>query len=105
MTRATRGHTGRELSADRVTGALYLLVNLAAAMRVAAAFAFDWSMPLLAVQHAYGLPHLRVSCWLTRQCCSDQSIVVREAGFGSTIVTATRSTSLGARRVNVSKRA
>lgn len=47
MTRATRGHTGRELSADRVTGAIYLLVNLAAAMRVAAAFAFDWSMPLL----------------------------------------------------------
>ena len=47
MTRATRGHTGRELSADWVTGAIYLLVNLAAAMRVAAAFAFDWSMPLL----------------------------------------------------------
>jgi uncharacterized protein involved in response to NO len=44
MTRATRGHTGRELSADRVTSAIYLLVNLAAVMRVTAAF---WSMPLL----------------------------------------------------------
>jgi uncharacterized protein involved in response to NO len=47
MTRATRGHTGRELSADNVTSAIYLLVNLAATMRVAAAFAFNWSTPLL----------------------------------------------------------
>src|SRR5262245_7825068 len=47
ITRATRGHTGRELSADTVTSAIYLLVNLAAAMRVAAAFASDGSMSLL----------------------------------------------------------
>ena len=44
MTRATRGHTGRELSADSVTSTIYVLVNLAAVMRVTAAF---WSMPLL----------------------------------------------------------
>jgi uncharacterized protein involved in response to NO len=44
MTRATRGHTGRELSADSVTSTIYVFVNLAAVMRVTAAF---WSMPLL----------------------------------------------------------
>jgi uncharacterized protein involved in response to NO len=44
MTRATRGHTGRELSADGFTSTLYVFVNVAAVMRVCAAF---WSMPLL----------------------------------------------------------
>jgi uncharacterized protein involved in response to NO len=45
MTRATRGHAGRELSADSVTSTIYVLVNLAALMmRVTAAF---WSVPLL----------------------------------------------------------
>ena len=39
MTRVTRGHTGRELSADRATSAIYILVTLAAIVRVAAAFA------------------------------------------------------------------
>jgi uncharacterized protein involved in response to NO len=38
MTRATRGHTGRPLAADRATTGLYLLVNLAAVTRVAAPF-------------------------------------------------------------------
>lgn len=38
MTRATLGHTGRELHADRVTTAIYLLVFVAAALRLAAAF-------------------------------------------------------------------
>jgi uncharacterized protein involved in response to NO len=38
MTRATRGHTGRELSADPPTRLIYLLVTLAAAIRVAAGF-------------------------------------------------------------------
>lgn len=47
MTRATRGHTGRELSADIVTSTIYVLVSVAAMMRVAAAFAFSWSIPLL----------------------------------------------------------
>jgi uncharacterized protein involved in response to NO len=47
MTRATRGHTGRELSADFVTSAIYVIVSLAAMVRVAAAFALSWSMPLL----------------------------------------------------------
>lgn len=36
MTRATRGHTGRPLVADGATVAIYVLVNLAALLRVAA---------------------------------------------------------------------
>jgi uncharacterized protein involved in response to NO len=47
MTRATRGHTGRALSADRATNVIYVLVSLAAIARVAAAFATTWMMPLL----------------------------------------------------------
>ena len=41
MTRATRGHTGRDLSADRATSLIFLLVTLAAMARVAAAFDAD----------------------------------------------------------------
>jgi uncharacterized protein involved in response to NO len=47
MTRATRGHTGRELSSDRTTNAIYILVTVAAAMRVAATVGADWAIPLL----------------------------------------------------------
>jgi uncharacterized protein involved in response to NO len=47
MTRATRGHTGRPLAADRATIAIYLLVNIAAIVRVAAAIGETWTMPLL----------------------------------------------------------
>jgi uncharacterized protein involved in response to NO len=47
MTRVARGHTGRDLSADRLTGLIYILVTLAAIARVAAAFGADWTMPLL----------------------------------------------------------
>jgi uncharacterized protein involved in response to NO len=48
MTRATRGHTGRPLSADRATIAIYLCVNAAAIVRVAAAIGSSWAMPMLA---------------------------------------------------------
>jgi uncharacterized protein involved in response to NO len=47
MTRVTRGHTGRALSADRGTVAIYLLVNIAAITRVVAAVGGAWTMPLL----------------------------------------------------------
>jgi len=47
MTRATRGHTGRVLSADFTTMLVYLLVNIAALVRVASAFGGSWTMPLL----------------------------------------------------------
>ena len=49
MTRATRGHSGRELSADRATVLIYALVSLAAITRVLAAIAVTWTMPLLVV--------------------------------------------------------
>ncbi len=49
MTRATRGHTGRGLAADRATSMIYVLVTLAAIARVAAAFAAAWTLPLLVV--------------------------------------------------------
>ena len=43
MTRATLGHTGRELKANAATILLYLLVTLGAALRVAAPFGlFDY---------------------------------------------------------------
>lgn len=48
MTRATRGHTGRALSADRSTVLIYVLITLAAAIRVAAPFGGDWSLALIA---------------------------------------------------------
>jgi uncharacterized protein involved in response to NO len=47
MTRATRGHTGRNLSADRRTRLIYVLLTLAAMSRVAAPFVEAWTMPLL----------------------------------------------------------
>lgn len=47
MTRATRGHTGRDLTADRGTRLIYLLVSLAAITRVVAAFGIAWILPLL----------------------------------------------------------
>lgn len=47
MTRVSRGHTGRELSSDRVTSLLYVLVTAGAIARVAAAFSVDWMMTLL----------------------------------------------------------
>ena len=53
MTRATRGHTGRDLAADRSTRVIYILVSLAAITRVAAAFGADWTMPLLVVSACF----------------------------------------------------
>ncbi len=51
-TRATRGHTGRALTAGHATTALYALVTLAAAARVAAGVWAGAMMPLLAVAGA-----------------------------------------------------
>jgi uncharacterized protein involved in response to NO len=47
MTRATLGHTGRPLIADRWTAVVYLLVAAAAALRVAASFSADGYLALL----------------------------------------------------------
>ena len=64
MTRATLGHTGRPLTADRWTAGTYLLVAAAAALRVAAPFAAGMYLPLLwtsalAWSLAFGLFALR----------------------------------------------
>jgi uncharacterized protein involved in response to NO len=47
MTRASRGHTGQPLVADRATTFVYLAINAAAALRVAAAFLPDAYMMLI----------------------------------------------------------
>ena len=47
MTRTTLGHTGRSLTANRSTGLIYILIGLAAIVRMAAAVDADWNMPLL----------------------------------------------------------
>jgi uncharacterized protein involved in response to NO len=47
MTRATLGHTGLPLAADRWTAAVYLLVAAAAALRVAAPFSAEGYLALL----------------------------------------------------------
>lgn len=71
MTRATLGHTGRERFADRATLALYLAANLAAAVRLAAAFLPDARAPLLAASAslwtvAFGLFVLRYGPMMVR---------------------------------------
>ncbi|WP_363352101.1 NnrS family protein [Methylocystis echinoides] len=60
MTRATRGHTGRALVADRGTVAIYVAITLAAILRIAAPFTGDYYFVALAVAAgmwslAYGL--------------------------------------------------
>jgi uncharacterized protein involved in response to NO len=49
MTRATRGHTGRDLSADHVTVLIYCLVTLTAITPITATFGATWTMPLLII--------------------------------------------------------
>lgn len=71
MTRATLGHTGRERFADRATVALFLAANLAAAVRLAAAFFPDAREPLLIASAslwsaAFGLFVLRYGPMLVR---------------------------------------
>lgn len=47
MTRASRGHTGRQLVSSPVTRLSYALLFLAGFLRPAAEFASEWQMPLL----------------------------------------------------------
>ncbi len=48
MTRASLGHTGRAIVADRFVVAMYGMVSAGAALRVAAPFAGDWYSHVLA---------------------------------------------------------
>jgi uncharacterized protein involved in response to NO len=52
MTRATLGHTGRALKADRLTCAIYAAIILAAVVRGVAALAPEWGVHCLAVAAA-----------------------------------------------------
>ena len=47
MTRASRGHTGRPIVADRPTLTIYTLVTLGALLRVLAPFGGEFYSPLL----------------------------------------------------------
>lgn len=47
MSRASLGHTGRALTANRITSAIYGLINLAALVRTASPFMGDAYIPLL----------------------------------------------------------
>jgi uncharacterized protein involved in response to NO len=49
MTRASLGHTGRQLTASVATQAIYAAVVVAALARICAALQPDWSTPLLHV--------------------------------------------------------
>ena len=69
MTRVTRGHTGRELSADHATSAIYILVTLAAILRVAAAFAAGRPCRCWLFRQAYGSPPSDSSCCAMDRCC------------------------------------
>lgn len=71
MTRVSRGHTGRTLSADRTTALIYTLVILAAAARISAALAVGAREDLLLVAAAlwitaFGLFALRYAPYLLR---------------------------------------
>lgn len=65
MTRATRGHTGRSLTADPRTVAIYALITLAAVLRVAAPFFPDVYVVLLMSSGAswIGAFSLFVACY------------------------------------------
>jgi uncharacterized protein involved in response to NO len=53
MPRVTLGHTGRALTANRATSACFILVGLAALVRLAAAFHAEWSMTLLIMSASF----------------------------------------------------
>ena len=53
MTRATRGHTGRILSADRITVIVYGLISIAALARISAEISVGAMMPLIEVSACF----------------------------------------------------
>jgi uncharacterized protein involved in response to NO len=71
MTRATLGHTGRQLSASKATSALYIAITISALCRVCAAFYTDihaelligaaaaWILAFTLFVAVYGPMHLR----------------------------------------------
>ena len=89
MTRATRGHTGRTLTAPSATAAVYLAVAAAALARIAAALVPDWSTPVLvlaALAWSAGFADLSVftgqcsSSAVSRGSCRPPLLATRRAG-------------------------
>jgi uncharacterized protein involved in response to NO len=71
MTRATRGHTARALSADRPTMLIFLLVNVAALVRVVAEFEVPGAMILLELAASlWVLAFLTFAAWYGRMLLS-----------------------------------
>lgn len=63
MTRATRGHSGHDLVADRMTIVIYALVNAAAITRIAAALAIGPVSLLLMVSAGFWILGFLLFCW------------------------------------------
>jgi uncharacterized protein involved in response to NO len=82
MTRATRGHTGRALSADRTTVAIYFLVNIAALVRSPPLSAGPGPCRFLSRRRSYGSAPLRSSSSRTVQWRFSRP---ERAGFGKAI--------------------
>ena len=78
MTRASLGHTGRTLGAGRGTTAIYVLITLAAALRVAAPFAAEHYLAVLSLagaawSGAFGLFVCRYGPLLMRPRVTDET--------------------------------
>ncbi len=79
MTRATLGHAGRALRADRATVALYAAIILAALTRIAAAFLPGMTMTLLVLSGALWfawLSRLRARLWALSRASAREGMKV-----------------------------
>lgn len=73
MTRVSLGHTGRALQADRVTTLIYVMVNLAAVTRIAAAFLTGSSASLLSVSAVLWIAGFALfAAWYAPALCSSR---------------------------------
>jgi hypothetical protein len=71
MPRVTRGHTGRELTADQATVAVFVLINAAALARVAS-WHTEFMILLLLFAGACWIAVFAVFRWSTARCSQNQ---------------------------------
>jgi NnrS protein len=71
MPRVTRGHTGRELTADQATVAMFVLINAAALARVAS-WHTEFMILLLLFAGACWIAVFAVFRWSTARCSQNQ---------------------------------
>ena len=69
MTRATLGHTGRGLTADRMTRVVFALVSIAAVLRLASALPIAFGPDLLAVSGAAWIAAFGLFSWRYGRMC------------------------------------